>query len=297
MKISKVALIGADGMLAKMVRCQTPASIDLRQYDLPDFDITDYEQISRILGESQPDIIINCAAYTQVDACEKNQDTALSVNGSGPGNLADVANKIGALLVHISTDFIFSGEKQEPYLEDDETKPLSVYGSSKLKGEEAIITSGLQAYYIIRTSWLYGPFGPNFVETIARLAGERESLGVVDDQIGSPTLTEDLADLIWMFVDKYLIGEDIAPYGIYHYSNEGSCSWYEFAKEIINYLRQGSVPLPLEVLNPISTADYPLPAKRPAYSVLSKQKISTAISIAIPEWQKSLAKYMRSRQQ
>jgi dTDP-4-dehydrorhamnose reductase len=290
-----VALIGADGMLAMMIRSKVPETVELLLYDLPDFDITSYKKVSVALSESQPDIIINCAAYTQVDACETNQDIAFSVNGSGPGFLADVAKNLGALLIHISTDFVFSGEKEEPYLEDDEISPLSVYGASKAQGEKSITDSGLQTFYIIRTSWLYGSYGSNFVETIARLASERDDLGIVSDQIGSPTFTGDLANLVWIFVKKHLTARNVVPYGIYHYSNEGSCSWYEFAQEIISHLKRMTVPLQLEKLRAISTEEYPLPAKRPAYSVLSKKKTSEVIDIAVPFWRDSLAQYMELR--
>lgn len=292
----KVALVGADGMLAMMIRSKVPETVELLLYDLPDFDITSYQNVSVALSESQPDIIINCAAYTQVDACETNQDIAFSVNGSGPGFLAGIASNLGALLIHISTDFVFSGEKEKPYLEDDEVNSLSVYGSSKAQGEKSITDSGLQTFYIIRTSWLYGPYGSNFVETIARLASERDDLGIVDDQIGSPTFTGDLANLVWIFIKKHLSGRNAVPYGIYHYSNEGSCSWYEFAQEIISHLKRRTVPLQLKQLRPISTEEYPLPAKRPAYSVLSKKKTLEAIDITVPFWRDSLAQYMELRE-
>jgi len=289
----EIVLIGANGMLASMLRKSAPQSVDLQLFDLPEFDITDAEQVDKTLTAIEPDVVINCAAFTQVDACETHQEIAFQVNGRGPGILAAVVRNIGAILVHISTDFVFSGVTNTPYLEEDPTAPLSVYGESKLQGEQAIFESGLTDYYIVRTSWLYGPGGSNFVETMIRLASERKELGIVADQIGTPTFTGDLAAAVWT-----LLGLDgdrtIAAYGIYHYSNDGMCSWYDFTCEIIAQLREGDSKV-VETINPIATADYPLPATRPAYSVLNKEKIIRETGLSIPCWQDSLRTYMNMR--
>jgi len=293
----KIALIGANGMLANMLIKSAPTAVELTNYDLPDFDITSREQVLCQLSALHPDVIINCAAFTNVDGCESQVELAAKVNGVGPGILADVADRFGATLVHISTDFVFSGTQTTPYSEDDSTGPLSVYGQSKLAGEQAIISSGLNNYYIVRTSWLYGPGGANFVETIARLAAEREQLGIVNDQVGTPTYTADLAQAIWTLISPITsnLSPVTAPYGIYHYSNSGACTWYDFAGEIVSHLRQSALALKIKDLRPIATADYPLPAQRPAYSVLSKEKIVAATGVNIPSWQESLKKYLNDR--
>lgn len=323
-----MALIGSNGMLATMLKQKIPASYVLHEFDLPDFDITNSEQVSTVIGDLRPDIIINCAAFTQVDLCESKQDVATVVNGVGPGYLADAAHEVGALLVHISTDFVFAGDKKIPYIEDDPTGPLSVYGRSKLEGEQAIVESPLERYYIVRTSWLYGPGGGNFVETIVRLATEREELGIVADQRGTPTYTGDLADAIVKLVandelrvDKAVTGDELRvtsqnssqvtshmslpmshqspvteyPYGLYHFSNMGECSWYDFACEIVEQLRRRGFSLKAKRIKPIATEDYPVPAKRPKYSVLSKSKYMDVTGADVSEWKKSLQTYFDQR--
>ena len=300
----KIAIIGANGMLASMLRERAPESLELCLFDLPGFDITDGDQVSATLTAIMPDVVINCAAFTQVDACESQRDIAFQVNGDGPGNLAAAAKHIGAVLVHISTDFVFSGDSVVPYKEEDTPDPVSVYGQSKLQGEQAILKSGLTDYYIVRTSWLYGPNGSNFVDTIIRLATEREDLGIVADQTGTPTYTRDLADAIWKLISPIthhmsLVTHNsspvIAPYGVYHFSNNGECSWYDFACEIVRQLRKTDIVLKVQNIKPISTDEYPVPAKRPAYSVMSKEKIVVAIGMNIPTWQESLKKYFEER--
>jgi dTDP-4-dehydrorhamnose reductase len=211
------------------------------------------------------------------------------VNGAGPGYLADAAKVIGATLLHISTDYVFDGIQSEPYEVTAETNPQSAYGRSKLAGEKAILNSGLDQHFIVRTSWLYGPNGNNFVETILRLAAERDELGIVADQVGSPTFTGDLADAIW----KLLATDD---YGIFHFSNQGHCSWYEFAQEIIEQSRLRKLPVKVKEVKPIRTEDYPLPATRPAYSLLSKDRYLTITGASIPAWRESLRHYFEIRQ-
>ena len=293
-----IALIGANGMLASAVKRLLPAGYQLHAYDLPDFDITNRAQVFS-LKDSAPDIILNCAAYTNVDGCESHNELAMRVNGEGPGLLAGLAKEIDAVLVHVSTDFVFAGDKKTPYREDDPTGPLSVYGKSKLLGEQRIIQSGLEKFFIVRTSWLYGLGGNNFVETMIRLAKERSELKVVDDQRGTPTWTDDLAEAIF----KLLAVVDAphpspltppSPYGIYHFSNEGECSWYEFAIEIIDQARK-SESLQVQNILPIPTEGYPLPAQRPKYSVMSKEKYKAATGIQVPDWRESLRKYFEKR--
>lgn len=292
----KIALIGAKGMLASMLQQSAPTSMELHLFDLPEFDITNKEQVFVKLTAIKPDIVINCAAFTQVDACETQTELAFQVNGEGVGNLAAIAKKLGAVLVHISTDFVFSGTKTTPYVEEDAVASLSIYGQSKLQGEREILDSGLEEYYIIRTSWLYGPSGGNFVETIIRLANERQELAIVADQKGTPTYTSDLAGAIWGLVGFRNEDASPAPFGVYHYSNEGICSWYEFACEIVEQLRTTNASLKVRQVNPIVTSEYPLPAKRPSYSVLSKQKIKAAIGLDVPHWKESLCAYLALRE-
>lgn len=289
MSQQKIALIGANGMLATAVQRLAPKKYLIQVYDLPDFDVTNREHIFS-LQDNPPEIIINCAAFTNVDGCETQQELAMRVNGAGPGLLAELASKIDALLVHISTDFVFDGSKASPYREEDQPQPLSVYGKSKLVGEQQILDSGLKKYYIVRTSWLYGAGGNNFVETIIRLAKEKPELKIIADQRGTPTWTEDLARAIFELLNL----SDPSFYGIYHFSNAGECSWFDFAKEIVA-LEQEQQKLAVEKILSIPTDGYPLPAERPKYSVMSKQKIKQTTGMEIPIWQESLKKYYKER--
>ncbi|MCK4623636.1 MAG: dTDP-4-dehydrorhamnose reductase [Desulfuromonadales bacterium] len=288
--MTRVALIGANGMLAAAIQKLAPVDYRIQLYDLPDFDLTDREQVLLLRGGDAPDIIINCAAFTNVDGCEEQHELAMRVNGDGPGILAELAKMIGAVLVHVSTDFVFDGSKGSPYLEEDQPQPLSVYGKSKLSGEQQIQQSGLAKYFIVRTGWLYGAGGNNFVETMIRLAKGSSELKIVADQRGTPTWTEDLAGAIF----ELLSLTRHSPYGIYHFSNDGACSWYEFACEIIDQVGELEELLLKEVL-PIPTTGYPLPAERPKYSVLSKEKIKQATGLEIPPWQQSLKTYLTQR--
>ncbi len=285
-------------MLAQAVLAEAPECCQFTKFDLPELDMTDSLSVHRVLGELGPDVIINCAAYTQVDKAEADEGTAMLVNGDGPGYLADVAKEVDAVLVHISTDYVFDGTKSTPYLEADVVGPQSAYGRTKLAGERAIIDSGLSEYFIIRTSWLYGPGGPNFVETMLRLAKEREEMCVVDDQHGTPTYTRDLARAIFALLRGHSLddGVDSAAFGIYHFSNSGECSWYGFALEIIEMARRRGFDLVVKNLKPITTEEYPLPAKRPAYSVFSKDKFMRQTGLMVRSWDAALVDYFEQRQ-
>lgn len=288
----KLALIGSNGMLARKVRELAPPHYEVVGFDLPEFDLTDRAQVLAEMTRLQPAVIVNCAAFTNVDACESQQELATRVNGVGPGYLAEAAQAVGAILVHISTDYVFAGDKGSPYTESDPTGPLSAYGCSKLAGEAAIVASGLARYFILRTSWLYGPGGKNFVETMLRLAAERDELRVVADQIGSPTYTGDLAQGIFHLLALPASAEN---YGLYHFSNLGETSWYGFAEEIIKQSRILGGPCKVKRVLPIMTADYPLPANRPAYSVFAKEKYLQRTGALIPHWQESLSFYLDER--
>jgi dTDP-4-dehydrorhamnose reductase len=299
-KKCRLAIVGARGMLARMVAELAPSEWDVVGLSHPHFDLTDASSAMKGLCELRPDIIINCAAYTDVDGAESNESLAFSVNAVGPGNLAQAAKEINATLVHVSSDYVFSGDKKAPYYESDPPGPLSVYGKSKLLGEQVILGSGLERFFIVRASWLYGPGGKNFVETIIRLAKQREELRIVADQFGSPTYTADLAQAIFNLlaepakrVKEKRIGDPL--YGIYHYSNKGQCSWYQFACEIVSLLNKEGEPIKAERILPINTEDYPLPAPRPSYSVLSKGKYLKATGAIIPGWREALERYMAGR--
>lgn len=294
----KIALIGANGMLARAIRQQTPQDDSLYCFDLPDFDLTDRAQVHEVLAKISPDVIINCAAYTNVDGAEKDRMLAMEVNGTAVGYLAEAAVAADAILVHISTDYVFDGMKPGAYSEDDSLNPQSVYGQSKMAGEQAITSGHLEKYFIIRTSWLFGPDGNNFVETILRLAAEREELRIISDQVGSPTFTQDLAAAVFRLLETSMHLQDSAsaPYGIYHFANAGSCSWYDFACAIVEEARNRALPLKVRKINPIATADYPLPAQRPANSVFDKSKYKVATGADIPGWRESLHTYFSQRE-
>lgn len=295
-----LAVIGSNGMLAQAVTQLVPDDYTFVPLDLPEFDLTDSALVDKTLGSVRPDVIVNCAAFTDVDGCEAEENPATRVNGTGPGNLARSAKALGAVLIHISTDYVFDGSKQTPYMEDDVPCPQSAYGRSKLAGEKAILESGLEKFFIVRTSWLYGPGGKNFVETILRLAKEREELRIVADQIGTPTYTHDLAHALFSLSRVTNQSSPVSahsPYGIYHFSNEGLCSWHEFAEEIVKVGRELQMPLKAKRILPIPTSDFPLPAQRPAYSVFDKRKYLEVTGASIPEWQDSLRKYFTMRQQ
>ncbi len=286
----RAALIGASGMLAQMIREVAPDHYQWNDFDLPAFDLTLRGQVLSEVGRGGFDLIVNCAAYTDVDGCESNPELANRVNGDGPGLLAEAAKLSGAMLVHISTDYVFDGLATKPYRETSPTGPHSAYGRSKLLGEEEILGSGLEKYLIIRTSWLFGPGGKNFVETMLRLATEREALRVVDDQVGSPTYTADLAQAIFRLLAA-------GQAGIFHFANAGYCSWYEFSREIIRQYVASGGEVALQRHLPITTSEYPLPAPRPAYSVFSTAKYQASCGGEIPSWQDALGRYLIRRRQ
>ncbi len=226
----------------------------------------------------QPQYCINCAAYTAVDKAESEQEMAMLVNGEAVGNLAAVCKKFNTKLIHISTDYVFDGESETPYQPDDKTGPISVYGISKLKGEELCLQENKDAI-IIRTAWVYSEFGNNFVKTMMRLMKERPEIKVVNDQVGAPTYAADLAKACLDIIDS---GKWQA--GIYHYSNSGKISWYDFAVAIKEMIGSSCI------VHPIPTTDYPTPAKRPKFSLLDTSKITNIYGVQIPEWRESLGR-------
>lgn len=246
--------------------------------DVNELDITDKDAIERFVEANDIDGVVNCAAYTAVDKAESDPLLAKKINADAPAFLAEAVGMRGGWIVQVSTDYVFDGTKHTPYVETDSTCPNSVYGQTKLEGEQAV-TKLCPNAMIIRTAWLYSEFGNNFVKTMIRLGKEREQLGVIFDQVGTPTYAHDLASVIMTAIDK-----GIKP-GIYHFSNEGVTSWYDFTKSIHRIAGINTCHV-----MPLHTAEYPTPASRPAYSVLDKTKIKEAYSINIPHWEESLAK-------
>jgi dTDP-4-dehydrorhamnose reductase len=236
--------------------------------------------------------IINCAAYTAVDKAEDDVETCRRLNTLGAANIAACAQKIGARLIHISTDYVFDGTGTRPYRENDATAPIGVYGFTKRDGELAVMENNSRSY-IIRTAWLYGEYGNNFVHTMLRLMNERDEVKVVDDQRGSPTWAFDLASLILTVIRNAGDGKNI-PFGIYHYTNEGNITWFDFAKEIYRQGREQGRIVKDCVVKPCTSAEYPAKVKRPAYSVLDKSKIKAALGIEIPLWDASLREFLKS---
>ena len=248
--------------------------------DLEELNITRTHDIQSFLDSMPVKFIVNCAGYTAVDLAEDEREMAERLNADATGYLAKVSAERGIQLIHISTDYVFDGEKNHPYLEVDPVNPQTVYGKSKLQGEEALNQSGKGI--IIRTSWLYSSFGNNFVKTILKLSGEKESLNVVFDQTGCPTYARDLASAILEMIRMEIKLENSPRHDIYHYSNQGMCSWYEFATSIIDFAGSGCKIIPVE------SKDYVTKAVRPRYTVMSKKKIMNDYDLNIPHWKDSL---------
>lgn len=279
----KILVTGAKGQLGYyLIKAFSNTEHHLYLTDKDTMNITNFEQTSSIVNEVQPDIVIHSAAYTNVDGCETNGDLAFKVNALGTRNLAIACSESKAKMLYISTDFVFDGNKKTPYSEYDQTNPLSVYGKSKLAGEEYVKVI-LNRFFIVRTSWIYGSDGNNFVKTIQRLAKEKDTLDVVCDQTGSPTFAGDLAQVI-----VNLIKTDY--YGTYHCSNEGECSWYEFAKKIIALSKATTVQV-----KPISSRELNRPAQRPTYSVLQNYMLDLHDMNTMPHWEDALQNFYNER--
>lgn len=246
-----------------------------------ELDITNKESAFSFFTDKNIDYCINCAAYTAVDKAESEIEKATKINVEGVRNLADICKENNVILIHISTDFVFEGTKTTPHLETNRTNPQSIYGSTKLQGEE-VIKSILKKYFIVRTSWLYSEYGHNFIKTMLKLGKEKDELSVVNDQSGTPTYAGDLAEVIMKFIEN----SDI-PFGTYHYSNKGVTTWYEFAKEIFT---ESKISIKLK---PITTNQYPTAAKRPKYSALDSSKIRKVLNIEISFWKKSLKRVLK----
>lgn len=278
-----VLVTGSIGQLGQSLQFIAPKhpSIDFVFCPSSELDITDLNHCRTAFSKYRPDYCINTAAYTAVDKAESEPEKAELINVNGAKNLAEVCKEFKVVLLHISTDFVFDGQKKSPYTENDFPNPTGIYGKTKLDGEIAI-QQILKQHFIIRTSWVYSPFGNNFMKTMLRLASERDSLSVVNDQIGTPTNAIDLAEVLVQIIVTVNQQPTTDTFGIYNFSNEGQCSWYDFAQKIFEI---NEITINLQS---IPTSSFPTPAKRPSYSVLDKTKIKKVFGIEIKNWEESL---------
>jgi dTDP-4-dehydrorhamnose reductase len=281
-----ILVIGSNGQLGwELVRKAGAKGFDAVGLDLPAFDVTDASEVRKIVRQKSGSLIINAAAYTAVDRAESEQELVFAVNRDGPAYLASACAESGVPIIHISTDYVFDGSKREPYLETDPIAPLGVYGKSKAEGEAEVKGHSPQ-HIIVRTAWLYGCHGHNFVKTMLRLGRQRETISVVADQYGCPTYAADLADAILMIARRLAEGSDMA-WGTYHYCGKGATTWHGFAEKIFDLARDYDSLLVHKVV-PITTAEYPTPAKRPVNSVLDCSLINEVFGISPQPWERSL---------
>lgn len=275
-----VVVTGVQGQLGyDVVKQLEKKSHQVYGTDRSQLDITSELAVNAFIDEVKPDAIIHCAAYTNVDRAEEDRETAYKVNALGTKFLAEAAEKVGAKMLLVSTDYVFDGTAEEPYETDHPTMPLGVYGETKLAGEQ-LLKETLDEHFIVRTAWVFGINGHNFVKTMLRLGQERGEVGVVHDQVGSPTYTADLAKFLTELVET-------TKYGVYHATNSGNCSWYEFAVEIF---KQAGMDVKV---NPLTTEQFPRPAARPKYSILSKKKIEDQGFAPLPNWKQALSEYLQ----
>ena len=283
----KILVTGANGQLGSEIAALAPQfrEFDFIFLDRYKLDLSDSEAIIAYFSHNRFDVIINAAAYTAVDKAEEDAKTAKAVNTDAVKKLAEIAGENKTQLIHISTDYVFDGKNHKPYIETDPSNPQGVYGQTKLAGEQAVLAADPVDSVIIRTSWLYSAFGANFVKTMLRLGEEHDELGVIVDQVGTPTYAKDLAMMILKEIQSSKFKNQHCE--VYHYSNEGVCSWYDFAKTIFELSNTACK------VNAIETKDYPTLAKRPNYTVLNKAKIKAELGISIPYWKDSLRACIR----
>ena len=273
-----ILVTGGNGQLGNEMRVVSKESRNRYIFtDVVELDITNLEAIRYMLKMERVDVVVNCAAYTNVDRAEEDEIMADLLNNKAAGNLAVVAKEVGATLIHVSTYYVFQGDKNTPYKEDCETSPLGVYGRTKLAGERSIQATGCN-YLIFRTSWLYSSYGKNFVKTMQRLTRDKNSLKVVFDQVGTPTYAGDLAAIIYKVIEKDMLDKQ----GIYHFSNEGVCSWYDFAQEVCELSGNACN------IEPCHSDEFPSKVKRPNFSVLDKTKVKETFGAKVPYWKVSL---------
>jgi dTDP-4-dehydrorhamnose reductase len=278
--MKKIIVTGCNGQLGRAINkvYASETEVVLINTDVAELDITNETEVLRFIENEKPYAIINCAAYTAVDKCESEEKLGYKINAIGPKNLSLAANAVGAKMLHVSTDYVFDGKKDTPYVEEDPTGPMGAYGRTKLAGEE-FVKEVADKYFIVRTAWLYGD-GNNFVKTMLRLSETKAELGVVRDQFGSPTSADELAKAIKVLLDT-------EEYGIYHGTCEGRTNWAEFAKMIFELAQKETI------IKGITTEEYPTPAHRPAYSVLDNKAFRERIGYTFPEWQDALKDYMK----
>ena len=275
----RILVMGHRGMLGSDLVDVLGRDHDVAGVDVDDFDITSAADCDRVIREFRPGTVVNAAAYTDVDGCETHRDACFAVNADGVRNVAEACKSSGAKVVHYSTDYVFDGTKGEPYLEDDPCRPINAYGESKRRGEEALVET-LERHVLIRTAWLYGSRGKNFVKAILARARDGETLRVVDDQVGSPTFTLDLAQATKLLIERDCLGT-------YHVTNRGVCSWYDFARRILEIAQVAGV-----TVVPIRSSELDRKAVRPAYSVLSNRKFMEATQKTMRPWQVALSEYL-----
>jgi dTDP-4-dehydrorhamnose reductase len=299
--MKRILLTGVDGQLGQELQRTLAPLGEVIGVGRQKLDLSQADRIRQTIAEIKPDLIVNAAAYTAVDKAETESELAHLINGVAPTIMAQEQAKNGGVLIHVSTDYVFDGKKNTPYNEDDAPNPLAVYGKSKLVGEVGILEANQEIqslpidlrYIILRTAWVYGSYGKsNFVKTMLRLGAEREEIRVVADQVGSPSWAYDIAEAIAILGKKQLGNEPALPTGIYNFTNSGVASWYDFAVAIFEEARQLGFGLKVQCVVPITTADYPTPATRPAYSVLAGQKISAVLGSHSPHWREALRKML-----
>jgi dTDP-4-dehydrorhamnose reductase len=276
----RIAIVGSKGMLGSDLVIELSRSFDIIPLAKQDLDITEAEACRKAAESLKAAVIVNASGFTDVDGCESRRDEAMLLNSTAVANLAEACRAVGTMLVHFSTDYVFDGASSRPYREEDAPNPLSFYGLSKRRGEQAVMNA-LDRYIIIRTSWLFGKAGKNFVDTILKLAKQQKTLKVVTDQRGAPTYTRDLAQAVGALLQKKAVG-------LFHVTNSGSCTWYEFAREIIQYAYGGAV----DVL-PTDSSSLGRPARRPAYSVLDNEKFNRVTGMHMRPWPEALHEYLK----
>ncbi|PKF77756.1 dTDP-4-dehydrorhamnose reductase [Vibrio sp. vnigr-6D03] len=284
----KVLVTGCSGQVGYCLveQLKNRADIELFAYDREELDITSQDTVFRLIESSNPSVIINAAAHTAVDKAETDVDSSYAINSDGPKYLAQASERIGALLLHISTDYVFNGSKQSPYIESDPTDPQGVYGQSKLAGEK-MVQAHCTRYGILRTAWVFGEQGNNFVKTMLRLGSERPELGIIGDQFGGPTYAGDIATVLIKMMDKYAQSAE-TPSGVFHYSGVPHVSWYQFACEIFDQAGKHQVLESLPIVNEIAAIEYPTPAPRPENSRLNCQKITEVFDVTQSDWKQAL---------
>ncbi|MGO4351288.1 dTDP-4-dehydrorhamnose reductase [Rhizobium sp. RAF36] len=280
----RIAVTGREGQVARSLLATAPSGIEVITIGRPELDLANPASVLPALAAAQPDVIVSAAAYTAVDKAESEPESAFAVNAAGAGAVSEAAAKLGIPVIHLSTDYVFSGEKLAPYVETDPTGPISVYGSTKLEGELRV-AAGNTDHVILRTAWVYSPFGANFVKTMLRLAETRDELRVVADQRGCPTSALDIADAILAIAARLKADPDPALRGTFHLTGTGEATWADFATEI--FAQSRALGGNSATVTPITTAEYPTPARRPANSRLSGDKLAATYGIRLPGWKSS----------